>query len=44
MIARGDLGIEVPIERIPGIQRQIIHKCVVKKKTGDRGHGKCFTR
>ena len=32
MIARGDLGIEVPIERIPGIQRQIIHKCVVKKK------------
>lgn len=32
MIARGDLGIEVPIEKIPGIQRQIIHKCVVKKK------------
>lgn len=32
MIARGDLGIEVPIERIPGIQRQIIHKCVMKKK------------
>lgn len=32
MIARGDLGIEVPIECIPGIQRQIIHKCVVKKK------------
>ncbi len=32
MIARGDLGIEVPIEKIPGIQRQIIHKCVMKKK------------
>jgi pyruvate kinase len=32
MIARGDLGIEVPIERIPGIQRQIIRKCVLKKK------------
>lgn len=32
MIARGDLGIEVPLERIPGIQRQIINKCVVKKK------------
>lgn len=31
MIARGDLGIEVPIERIPGIQRQIIRKCVMKK-------------
>ena len=28
MIARGDLGIEVPIERIPGIQRMIIKKCV----------------
>ena len=32
MIARGDLGIEVPIERIPGIQRQIIRKCVMMKK------------
>jgi pyruvate kinase len=32
MIARGDLGIEVPIERIPGIQRRIIHKCVQAKK------------
>ena len=32
MIARGDLGIEVPIEKIPGIQRQIIRKCVVKKR------------
>ena len=32
MIARGDLGIEVPIERIPGIQRQIIRKCIEKKK------------
>lgn len=32
MIARGDLGIEVPIERIPGIQRQIIRKCVMSKK------------
>ena len=32
MIARGDLGIEVPIERIPGIQRNIIRKCVWAKK------------
>ncbi|MBR1505874.1 MAG: pyruvate kinase [Prevotella sp.] len=32
MIARGDLGIEVPIERIPGIQRQIIRKCIERKK------------
>lgn len=32
MIARGDLGIEVPIEHIPGIQRKIIRKCVLAKK------------
>lgn len=32
MIARGDLGIEVPIERIPGIQRSIIRKCVRARK------------
>ena len=32
MIARGDLGIEVPIERIPGIQREIIRKCIMAKK------------
>lgn len=32
MIARGDLGIEVPIERIPGIQRAIIRKCIQKHK------------
>lgn len=32
MIARGDLGIEVPIEHIPGIQRRIIRKCVLAKK------------
>ena len=32
MIARGDLGIEVPMAEIPGIQRQIIRKCVAKKK------------
>ncbi len=32
MIARGDLGIEVPIEKIPGIQRRIIRKCMIAKK------------
>ena len=32
MIARGDLGIEVPAEKIPGIQRTLIRKCVEMKK------------
>ncbi|BEG99850.1 pyruvate kinase [Bacteroides sedimenti] len=32
MIARGDLGIEVPQEKIPGIQRSLIRKCVLAKK------------
>ncbi len=32
MIARGDLGIEVPQEKIPGIQRRLIRKCVLAKK------------
>ncbi|MBE0678640.1 MAG: pyruvate kinase [Bacteroidales bacterium] len=32
MVARGDLAIEVPFERIPGIQRMIIGKCIEKRK------------
>ncbi|MDO5572201.1 MAG: pyruvate kinase [Bacteroidales bacterium] len=32
MVARGDLGIEVPQEKIPGIQRILIRKCVQAKK------------
>lgn len=28
MIARGDLGIEVPMERLPVVQKQIIAKCI----------------
>ena len=32
MIARGDLGIEVPQEKIPSIQRVLIRKCVAAKK------------
>lgn len=32
MIARGDLAIEVPAEKVPGIQRTIIRKCIERKK------------
>ena len=32
MVARGDLGIEIPAERIPVVQRALIAKCVESKK------------
>lgn len=32
MIARGDLGIEIPAEKIPGISRQLIKACIMRKK------------
>ncbi len=32
MIARGDLGVEVPIEKLPAIQKQVIRRCIQKAK------------
>ena len=32
MIARGDLGVEIPIEKIPLIQKDIIKKCIHRAK------------
>ena len=32
MVARGDLGVEVPFEELPSIQKTIIHKCRVQGK------------
>jgi len=32
MIARGDLAVEIPQERIPVIQKMIINKCIARRK------------
>jgi pyruvate kinase len=32
MIARGDLGVELPVEQVPLIQRELIRKCIHRAK------------
>lgn len=32
MVARGDLGVELPVERIPLIQKELIRKCIHRAK------------
>jgi pyruvate kinase len=32
MVARGDLAIEIPYEKIPGIQKKIVNKCIEARK------------
>ena len=32
MVARGDLGIEIPAEQIPGVQKRLVKKCIARRK------------
>jgi pyruvate kinase len=32
MIARGDLGVEIPMEEVPAVQKQIINLCIKRSK------------
>src|SRR5690606_33723271 len=32
MVARGDLGVEIPFEMLPGVQRRIIRQCAIHGK------------
>jgi len=33
MVARGDLGVEMPMEKLPSIQKDIIRKCIQRART-----------
>lgn len=33
MVARGDLGVEIPIQNLPSLQKKMIKKCIKKGKT-----------
>ena len=37
MVARGDLGIDCPLEDVPHLQKQIIRHCVERRHAGDHG-------
>ena len=37
MVARGDLGVEMPPEDVPPVQRQIVHACRRRRQAGGGG-------
>ncbi len=32
MVARGDLGVEIPLEKVPMVQKDIVRKCIIASK------------
>ncbi len=38
MVARGDLGVEIDVSKVPGVQKQIIAVCHNAQDSGDHGH------
>jgi pyruvate kinase len=32
MVARGDLGVEIPFDKVPVLQKEIVHKCILNAK------------
>ncbi len=38
MVARGDLGVEMPAEQVPAIQKRIVRACRAARQAGDRRH------
>src|SRR5688572_9666227 len=41
MVARGDLGLEIPLERVPRVQKEILHKA---RASGEIGRASCRER
>lgn len=38
MVARGDMGVEVDFEKLPGIQKKFIKECCRGRQACDHGH------